>query len=129
MAMGDPTILTLKRIQRAAEAILPAEDSRIGADDGIELANAYVRWRNELATVVRNADWDLEAFERQVPPFSLHVCPAEPRKRYDMATSGRRAAPLLRALVGWTRGAVEVVEAEEAAPRRPPEGEDVRRFR
>ena len=131
----NETIAALLRIQRGAERVLPPPDHTIGPYDGEELFNAYTRWRAQLMDLVSTAGWARELVENELPSLDLVIRANGPGRSYDLAGAGRRAAVLIRSMIGWVEGqrealeraAAEAAPQEEAAPRtRPPA--DIGRF-
>ena len=110
----DETIAALLRIQRGAERVLPPPDHTIGPHDGEELLNAYTRWRAQLIDLASTAGWARELIENELPSLDPVIRANGPGRSYDLAGAGKRAAVLIRGMIGWIDGQREALDRAPA---------------
>src|SRR4051794_14397898 len=133
----DEAIASLLKIERGAARVLPPAEQVIGPDDGEEIAAAYIRWRRQLIELASDAGWPLEMVRREVVDlderYTSRYAGDGTVSRKEMAAAGRRAAVLIRVLLGWVEGQREALERLPRAtpPHERPSSssEDIGRYR
>lgn len=127
------------RLRTMAEAAANVAEQP-GPNEGLEMARAYTRLRDEAAALCARAGWGTEEdFARELPPLNWPP-PGEmfnirgkltAQQAYDAVGAGQRARVLLGQLAAWAMGHQEAFAIEEqmranaaaageARERRPP---------
>jgi hypothetical protein len=108
-------VVRIKHMAEAAAATGSADDYPY-PEQGIEMAQAYERLREEARALCVRAGWGTdEEFDKEIPPasFSAQDLAGGDNSREDPQAAGMQARVLLKLLAAWAAGHQEAFELEE----------------